>query len=172
MLDIHVIIASTNEGVIGKDNRLPWRIPNDLKWFKANTYGGTIIMVHNTFKSLGNMNLNNRHCIVVTRTPFENLPKNEKRRPVCFVRNVVAALHRAKKIAEHKVNKTIFIIGGASLLSTLPHIDSLVLTRILKSYDGDVRIPKYWETMKLCWRSKLQKHNDTEYYFEIYKKKV
>jgi dihydrofolate reductase len=70
---IHIIVAASKNHVIGKDNKLLWHLPNDLKYFKAVTTGHPIIMGRKTFESIGKP-LPNRLNIVISRTNF-NLQK-------------------------------------------------------------------------------------------------
>src|SRR5436190_24023626 len=95
----HVVAVSKN-GVIGKDNKLPWHFSADLKFFKNLTTGHTVIMGRKTFESIGKP-LPNRENIVISRLPQADKPGVE------FASAIEEAIARAQ-------SEKIFIIGGAS----------------------------------------------------------
>ena len=72
---IYLIVAVSNNHVIGRNNGLPWRIPLDMKWFKMNTIGSTIGMGRKTWESMGRP-LPNRHHIVLSRTNLDHAWKS------------------------------------------------------------------------------------------------
>ena len=125
---IYHVVAVSQNGVIGKDGKLPWHFSSDLQFFKKLTTGHTVIMGRKTFDSIGKA-LPNRENIVISR---------ERHSPVAgveFATSVKAALEHAKK-------GEIFIIGGASIYGeTLPLVDGIYLTRIHETYEGDAFYP-------------------------------
>lgn len=130
-MKIHVIAAVTKEGVIGTQHGLPWHIPDDLKLFKKQTTGKTILMGRTTFETIGRP-LPNRHNIVLDteRRPLEKVS-------VCG--NLEEALILAAQLAEE-----LYVIGGASVYrQMLPKTDVLHLSHIRKNYPGDVYFPYY-----------------------------
>lgn len=128
---ISLIWAMAENRVIGIDNRLPWRLPADLKRFRALTSGHHILMGRKTFESLPKP-LPNRVHVVVTRDR-DYRPPHE-----CIVAHSVdEALHAARHDSE------IFIIGGASLYAqTVTRADRLYLTLIHAHVTGDARFPE------------------------------
>lgn len=123
----HVVAVSKN-GVIGKDNKLPWHFSSDLKFFKALTTGHTVVMGRKTFDSIGKA-LPNRENVVISRKSHDPVPG------VVFVTGVEAALEEAKK-------GDTFIIGGASIYrETLDRVDGIYFTLIHEEYDGDAFYP-------------------------------
>lgn len=132
-----MIAALTTERVIGKENALPWRLPADLKHFKALTMGKPIIMGRKTYESIGRP-LPGRHNIVVTR--------NEAyRAPGCtVVHTIEAALAAAGDVSE------VMVIGGSHLFEALlPQADRLYLTIIDEKIEGDTYFPP-WDEQE--WR--------------------
>lgn len=126
-----LIAAVAANGVIGVDNSLPWRLPGDLKRFKALTLGNPIIMGRKTWESLGRA-LPGRHNIVVTRTADFTAPG------ATVVNSVNAALAACTN-AERA-----FVIGGAEIYAqTLPLANRLELTEIHADITGDAHFPAF-----------------------------
>ncbi|MBP8897558.1 MAG: dihydrofolate reductase [Sulfuritalea sp.] len=126
-----VIAAVARNGVIGKDNRLPWHLPADLKHFKALTTGHTVIMGRKTWESLPERfrPLPGRQNIVVTRNAGYRAEGAA----------VVASLPAAVAAAQ---GDEAFIIGGAELYAAaLPLGDRLQLTEIDAAFEGDTHFP-------------------------------
>ena len=134
---ITLIVAVADNGVIGRDNSLPWHLPDDLKRFKRLTMGKPIVMGRKTFDSIGKP-LPGRQNIVVTRDT------NYRRDGVTVVHDADAALRAAGAVPE------IMVIGGAELFRTLlPRAGRLHLTRVHGNIDGDVVWPALDER---AWR--------------------
>jgi dihydrofolate reductase len=126
---ITLIVAVADNGVIGRDNGLPWHLPEDLKRFKRLTLGKPIVMGRKTFDSIGRP-LPGRHNIVVTRDA------EYRRDGVTVVRGIDDA-ERAAAGAEE-----IMIIGGAELFRLfLPRAGRVHLTRVHGEVSGDVFWP-------------------------------
>jgi dihydrofolate reductase len=126
---ITLIVAVADNGVIGRDNTLPWHLPDDLKRFKRLTLGKPIVMGRKTFESIGKP-LPGRQNIVVTRDP------NYHREGITVAHDVDTALRAAGTVPE------IMVIGGAELFRTLlPRAGRLHLTRVHGNIDGDVLWP-------------------------------
>lgn len=126
-----IIVAASENNVIGKDNRLPWHLPADLRYFKNTTWAMPIIMGRKTFESIGK-SLPGRHNIVITRN------KDYKADGATVVSN----LNDAIKAAEDNDVNELFIIGGAELFnSTMDQAQKIYLTRVHATIDGDVFFP-------------------------------
>jgi dihydrofolate reductase len=124
-----VIAAVARNGVIGIENRLPWRLPDDLKRFRTLTSGHTVIMGRRTWESLPRA-LPNRQNIVVTRSPGYVAEGAET------ARSLADALSRANRPAP------IFCIGGGALYrDALPLADTLYITEIDRTFTGDATFP-------------------------------
>jgi len=136
--ELAVIVALTNKGVMGRNNALPWHLPEDLKRFKLLTMGHPIIMGRKTFESIGRA-LPGRLNIVITRQGEFKVPEGVVR---------ASGLQNAINIAMAKNSKA-FVIGGASLIEeSLPLADKLYVTWIEKDFDGDVIIASPQEKFK------------------------
>jgi dihydrofolate reductase len=128
---ISAIVAMAENRVIGKNNQLPWRLPADLKHFKAITTGHLILMGRKTYESIGRP-LPNRLNVIITRD-------NTLQAPGCVVvTSFEEALQQAASAKQHEI----FIIGGASVYQQLlPYVQRLYLTIIHDVIDGDTYFP-------------------------------
>ncbi len=135
---ISIIAAMTKHGVIGKGNKLPWNIPDELKNFKRLTQDTTVIMGKRTFESIGRP-LPNRHNIVLGPTDL-TIPNVD----VCH------SVDQALRVAQ-AYGKEIFVIGGTyTYAQFLPIADRLFISIIKKDYDGDVLFPSVdWSLWKV-----------------------
>jgi len=128
-MHISIVVAVADNGAIGKDNALLWRLPDDLKHFKAITMGKPIVMGRKTYDSIGRP-LPGRSNIVISRQLNLAIPG-------CIV---VASLADAMKAAGDVAEVT--IIGGADIYrQILPSADIVYLTRVHASIEGDVFFP-------------------------------
>ena len=129
-----IIAAVAENGAIGKDEDIPWHIPEDLEHFKQKTTGHPVIMGRKTFESLPEnfRPLPDRTNIVLTRSDMEK--EGIK---------VVGSMEEAYSIAEELDDKT-FIIGGASVYEQgLPEADKMVLTEVKREVSGDTFFPDF-----------------------------
>ena len=128
---VSLIAAMARNHVIGKDNQLPWKLPEDLKRFKAITLGHPIIMGRKTFDSLGRP-LPGRENIVLSRRPGLVLPGA----------TVFGSLAEAFERFAGTDNE-VFVIGGAEIYAqALSRADRLYLTRIDADFPGDAFFPE------------------------------
>lgn len=129
---LSLIVATAKNGVIGRDNQMPWHLPADLAYFKRVTSGHPVIMGRKTFESIGRP-LPNRHNIVVTRNA------NWRADGVSVATSLGAALEVAQR--ENKKAEC-FVIGGAQMYDeALPLASRIYLTEIDAAIDGDTRFP-------------------------------
>jgi dihydrofolate reductase len=149
-MKVSLIAALARNRVIGRDNRLPWRLPADLRRFKQLTMGHTLLVGRTTFESIGRP-LPGRTMLVASRQ--EGYAPDGVR----VVRSVQEALDVAREGGETEL----FVAGGAEIYrQTLPVADRLQLTRIEEDVRGDAYFPEYDETQwKLMDR---QDHEPTE----------
>lgn len=138
---LSLLVAADEGNVIGKDNQLPWHLPNDLKYFKNLTWGLPIVMGRKTFESIGKP-LPGRTNIVITRN------KAYAADGIVAVHTIEAALD----IAQQKGAREIFVIGGAEIFnSVFNQAHRIYLTRIHHRFEGDVFFPelnKDWQLVK------------------------
>jgi dihydrofolate reductase len=128
---IALVVARAENGVIGKDGKLPWHIPDDLKRFKALTMGSAMVMGRKTFESLPKLLPGRRH-IVLTRDPAWSAPGAE------IARDVSEAL----KLGEGEARLS--IIGGVGIFNLfLPVADRIELTEVHARPEGDTFLPPF-----------------------------
>lgn len=132
----HIVAVSEND-VIGVNNTLPWDIPEDMKFFKDKTKGRAIIMGRKTYESVGHP-LPNRLSVIITRQKDYKVDAPN----VIVVPDLKSAIHEAEKQVS-KWGDEIFIIGGGEIFKeSIDMVDVIYLTRIHKSFDGDIKYPK------------------------------
>ena len=130
---ISIIVATAENGVIGKDNQLLWKLSADLKQFRVLTTGHSVIMGRKTFESIGRP-LPNRTNIVISRQKDLISPEG-----VLQTNSLETAIEIAKK---HAGNEEIFIIGGGNLYEqALKITDKIYLTEVKASIEGDAFFP-------------------------------
>lgn len=129
------IVAVDKNWAIGKDNKLPWHLPEDLKFFKETTSGKIMIMGRKTFESLGRL-LPGRMHIVISRSNLESDIEN-----LIYVSSLDKAIELAKTMIP-KWPDEVFIMGGGEIYKqSMDLIDRLYLTQIDKVVDGDTFYP-------------------------------
>jgi dihydrofolate reductase len=129
---ISLIWAMEDNRLIGVENRLPWKLPADMKWFRRHTLGKTIVMGRKTFESFGRKPLPERTNIVVTRDERYQAPGAV----------VVHSIDEALQVASGQPE--IFIIGGASFYEQmLPRADRLYITQVHGTFTGDAWFPSF-----------------------------
>ncbi|MGX7131716.1 dihydrofolate reductase [Enterococcus songbeiensis] len=155
------IWAEDKNGLIGHKGTLPWRLPNDLRFFKEKTTGHTIVMGRKTFEGMGSRPLPNRKTIVLTSNPT-------------YQAAGVRVLHSADEVLALK-EEQLFVIGGAVVFEALlPACDTLFRTVIDAEFEGDTYFPKLdwskWEKVEVI-EGILDEKNRYPHQFEIYKRK-
>ena len=136
MAALALIAAVARNGVIGHDNRLLWRLPEDARWFREQTLGCPVLMGRRTWESLPERfrPLPGRLNLVLTRQSGWSAPGAE------VVHDLASALQRARAGQPARI----FVIGGADLYAAaLPLADELVLTEIDADFDGETRFPDW-----------------------------
>ncbi|WP_063509019.1 MULTISPECIES: dihydrofolate reductase [unclassified Alcanivorax] len=134
---LSLMVAKASNRVIGRNNKLPWYLPNDLKYFKQVTFGKPVIMGRKTWDSLGKP-LPGRTNIVITRqADFQAVGAK-----------VVATLDEAVTLAENVAfiegQDEAVVMGGAEIYAlALPQADRLYLTEVHAEVDGDTWFPEY-----------------------------
>jgi dihydrofolate reductase len=133
---ISIIVAMDEKGAIGRDNRLPWHLSDDLKRFKATTIGHHIIMGRKTYESIGKP-LPGRTNIVVTRNPAYQAKG-------C---RIAHSLEEALEIARENGEEEVFVTGGRELFAqALDIADRIYLTRVHADVPANVYFPDFDET--------------------------
>ena len=128
---ISLIAAMADNHVIGIANKLPWKLPADMKWFREHTMGKPMVMGRKTFESFGAKPLPGRTNIIVTNDV------SYRAEGCVVVHSIDAALQSANAVPE------VMIIGGASFYAQmLPRADRAYLTLVHHSFDGDSWFPE------------------------------
>ena len=129
-MTLSLIVAVDENNGIGKDNKLPWHLPADLKHFKALTTGHPIIMGRKTFESIGKALPNRRNIVISRQTDY-----------VAEGVSVVSSLDEALEIC--KTDDESFVIGGAEIFKyALPLANILYLTVIHHEFNADTFFPE------------------------------
>ncbi len=161
---LSIIVAKAKNNIIGKDNKLIWHLPEDLKRFKELTTGHTIIMGRKTFESLGKVLPNRKHIVFTQNPNFEIKDEN------------VQVVHSMLEIQEYIENEEEnFVIGGSMIYNLLmPYVTKMYITEINAEFEGDSFFPKIdtelWEETSRQ-KGKRDEKNNLDYDFVIYEKK-
>jgi len=123
-----IVVAVAANGVIGRDNQMPWHLPDDLRHFKALTLGRTLLMGRRTFDSIGRP-LPGRRTVVLTRQRDWARPGVE----------VIHTLDEARTLL--RAGNVVLAGGGELYAELLDEIDTLELTEVHREVDGDARFP-------------------------------
>ncbi|OMP65672.1 dihydrofolate reductase [Domibacillus epiphyticus] len=155
---ISFIWAQDENGLIGKDNSLPWHLPEDLKFFKKTTLGHPIVMGRKTYESIGRP-LPGRENIILTGDPLY------KAEGCTIVHSVEDVLDKAK-------NEEVFVTGGAGVFKAfLPHVDRLYVTHIHHVFEGDTYFRSIqWDDFEKgsCTPGLTDERNPYKYEFCLY----
>jgi len=131
---ISLIVAASTNNVIGKDNKLLWHLPNDMKFFRNTTWGMPVIMGRKTYDALAGEPLPGRFNFVITRSG-EWDPQHEKVK-------VVASLAAAVAAAGETDAKEVFVIGGGEIYhQSMAIADKIYMTRVHTIVEGDTYFP-------------------------------
>ncbi|WP_261134109.1 dihydrofolate reductase [Bacillus sp. Marseille-Q3570] len=154
---ISLLLAMGKNRVMGKDNDLPWHLPEDLKWFKRVSSGHTIIMGRKTYESIGKP-LPNRKNVIVTND------KNYEAEGCVVTHSLDEALRQD--------GEELIVIGGAEIFKqVLEKASRIYLTYIDEEFEGDTYFPELDESK---WKLKSKEKgikdekNPYDYYFMIY----
>lgn len=163
-MKISIIVATSENNVIGRNNELPWSMPEDMKYFKNTTWGMPVIMGRKTYESMKGQKLKGRTNIVITRQTG-------------FVTSdviVVNSLNEALKAAAQTDCEEAFIIGGGELFKeTINSVDRIYRTLIHTTIDGDIFFPVIDTAL---WKLKSQRDcmadekNKYDFSFQLWEK--
>ena len=154
---LSIIVAIANENVIGKDNKLIWHLPEDLKRFKEITSGHKIIMGRKTFESLGRVLPNRKHIILCNDMEMDIDNEN------------VEILDDISKLEKYiNCDEECFVIGGATIYKLLmPYTEKMYITKINQDFEGDVWFPEIKEEVwKEISREKGIKNEENPFDYE------
>ena len=138
---LSLIVARAQNGVIGRDNDLPWRLSDDLKHFKSTTQGCPVIMGRKTWESLPRKPLPGRDNIVLSRDAQYAAAQAR------VFTSTLAAVETARSLARASGKPEIFVTGGSAVYAeALPMADRLYITEVETSVDGDAYFPDFDES--------------------------
>ena len=136
MRPVVIIAAVGRNGAIGLEDRLPWRLPSDLKRFRTMTMGKPVVMGRKTFASLGRP-LPGRHLVVVSRDPALRLPDG-----LDHATTIAEALARAQDLAALHHAEDVMVAGGAEIYrSTIDVAERLAITEVDLAPEADSTFP-------------------------------
>jgi dihydrofolate reductase len=149
---ISFVVARADNGVIGRDNALPWHLPADLKHFKRLTVGKPVVMGRRTFESIGKP-LPGRHNIVLTRDP------SWRAEGVTVVTNLAEAIAAAGLDPKTRADEVMIIGGAAIYAEALPIATRVYLTEIHAVPEGDTWLPAF---DSVRWRETAREDHPAE----------
>ena len=157
-MNITLVVAASDNNVIGKDNQLLWHLPKDMRFFKNTTWGLPILMGRKTFESLGNKVLPGRLNLILSNQ------KNIKTNGATLVHSLQDALNLAAK----QDYKQLMVIGGGQIYElALPLAHTIMLTRVHTTIEGDAFFPALnedWVKKESTFYNSDEKHS---YSFDI-----
>ena len=159
---LSIIVAKSKNNVIGKNNKLIWHIPDDLKRFKTLTTGHTIIMGRKTFESIGRVLPNRIHIVLTSDKNYKINNENVQ---------VITNISEIDKFINDKNEN--FVIGGESIYKALiDKCQKLYITQINQDFDGDAYFPEINDNkFKIIEQIKGPKdENNFDYYYITYQR--
>ena len=153
---LSIIVAKAKNNVIGKNNKLIWNLPEDLKRFKELTTGHVIIMGRKTFESIGRILPNRKHVVFTNNTDFNINNEN------------VEIVHSMLQIQQYiESEEECFVIGGAMIYNLLmPYVTKMYVTQIDEEFEGDTFFPKIdEEKWKIVERIPAKEESKVKYEF-------
>ncbi len=163
-MKVSLVVAASDNHMIGKDNQLLWHLPKDMKFFKDTTWAMPVIMGRKTFESLGKRVLPGRLNIILTKQTGLQYDHTE----------VVGSLEEAIAFAAKEQYAEVFVIGGGQIYQeAMPMADTIYMTRVHTQIEGDTSFPimdGQWELMYSYPNQADEKHAFA-FDFECWKKK-
>ena len=160
-MSFSIIAAIAANNVIGKDNKLPWNIPEDLEHFYTLVYGKPVVMGNKTYESIGSA-IKNSQNIVLSRNHSLQLSD-------CVV------VHSVSEVLDlyQDYTKEVMVIGGADIYKQfLPFVDRMYLTFIHGDISGDIYFPKWKKDEWVVTDKRNSKTNLYSYSFVVLQKKT
>lgn len=153
---VHLIVAHSRNRVIGKDGTIPWRLRDDMRFFKRTTVGHSVIMGRKTFESIGRP-LPDRLNIVISRSPTFSAPG-------------VVTVSSPEQALEKATTGDAFVIGGQQIYETyLPIAQTIYLTCVDAHVDGDTFFPELSSQWQKTEIARHEANDDNDHAFTIYR---
>lgn len=163
---LSIIVAASQNNVIGNQGDLPWHMPVDLKYFKQLTMNHAMIMGRTTYESIGRP-LPGRTTIVLSRSATDDTFA----KGVLVARSLEDAIQSAGSL-DNRDGDEIFITGGSQIYDlALPRVDRIYLTRILATVEGDAFFPELDNSIWNCISKEVRpsdEKNEHDCSFEVY----
>jgi dihydrofolate reductase len=141
-MKVSLIVAASDNHMIGKDNQLLWHLPKDMKFFKDTTWAMPVIMGRNTFESLGKRVLPGRLNIILTKQKDWRFDQTE----------VAGSLHEAFELAAKEQYAEVFVIGGGQVYQeAMPLAHTIYMTRVHTQIEGDTLFPVIDDQWELAY---------------------
>jgi dihydrofolate reductase len=157
-MKITLVVAASDNNVIGKDNQLLWHLPKDMRFFKNTTWGLPIVMGRKTFESLGSKVLPGRLNLILSNQ--KNIKTNGA--------TLLHTLQDAVNLAAKQDYKQLMVIGGGQIYElALPLAHTIMLTRVHTTIEGDAFFPALnedWVKKESTFYNSDEKHS---YSFDI-----
>ena len=152
-MKLHLIAAHDDNLVIGYQGKLPWRLPEDLKHFKATTIGHPILMGRGVFEEIGEKPLPGRRNVVLSRKSWNNVESHSD------INKALEALSN---------ESVVFLIGGGQIYSQMIDLcEKMYITEVHGTFNGDVFFPEYRDQLGKKWieisREDYPTHSFVEY---------
>ena len=149
-MKITLVVAASDNNVIGKDNQLLWHLPKDMRFFKNTTWAMPVLMGRKTFESMGSKLLPGRMNIILTTQKGLNIDGAH------IVNNILAGI----ELATNNNYKELMVIGGGQIYDlALPMANKIWFTRVHTNIEGDT----YFPTLDKTWNlSSVESHQADE----------
>lgn len=159
-----LIAAMGKNRELGQDLKIPWHIPEDLKYFRDTTRGCPVIMGRKTFESLGSKPLPGRRNIVIS-----HVLSRESSPPQGF--EVVGSFQDAIKLVQEETG-LVFVVGGAGIYrESLPLVKRMYLTRIDATFDANIYFPEFDTTDFTLTSARSSKANGYDLEYQVWDRK-
>ena len=155
---VNMIVARSQNGAIGQSGRIPWRLRDDMRFFREMTTGNTVVMGRKTFESIGRPWPERRNVVVTRDKQFQ--PDGV---------DVVHSPEGALALPLGPDDGEIFVIGGQQIYEALlPHTDVVYLTQVDAVVDGDAFFPDLSDEWEMAELRRQEADDDNEFSFVIY----
>jgi len=155
-MKLSILVALSENGVIGRGGELPWRLPDEMRYVKRTTMGHTLLMGRKTYESIGRP-LPGRTSIVLSRDPDYRIERGGPGGPDVIV---ASRLSEAIEIATQRGESETFVFGGETVYTeALPIADRLYLTRVHGEIDGDAQFPSFDPA---DWKLVAEEHHERD----------
>jgi dihydrofolate reductase len=145
-MKLYLIAAHDRNLLIGSEGKLPWRLPEDLRYFKSTTMGYPVLMGRGVFEELGCKPLAGRKNVILSSQTYDGVP-------------TFTSPEQALEYLQSE--SVVFVIGGAKVYSALiDQCSRMYITEVDGDYSGDVFFPEYRHNIGTCWKETDRSEHD------------